>query len=85
MSEVEELATGFQFVKERAHEHRGSHLNLLRLTILPRIDHELPSARDDKIGYDCRDRYRWWFSRGRDVLNGCVNCEGEGGFCLREL
>ena len=77
------LPTKLQFGKE--HKHRGSHLNLLRLTILPRIDHQLPSARDDEIRYDRRDRYRWWFSWRRDVLNGRVNSEGKGGFCLGEL
>lgn len=83
MSEVKELPTKFQFGKE--YEPRGSYLNLLWLTILPRIDHELSSARNDEIRYDCRDRYYWWFPRGGDVLYGCVDGEGEGGFCLGEL
>ena len=83
MSVVKELPTKFQFGEE--HEHRGSHLNLLRFTILPRIDHELPSARDDEIGHDRWDRYRRRFSRWRDVLNGCVYGEREAGSCLEEL
>ena len=80
---VEVLPAKPQVGKER--RHRDPYLDLLWLTIFPRIDHELPSAGNDKIRYDCRDRYRWWFSRERDVLNGCVNCEGEGGFCFSEL
>lgn len=77
VSEVKELPTKLQFEKE--YGSRGSHLNLLQFTIFPRINNEFPSARNE-MRYDCRDRCCWWVSRGRGVLNGRVNNEGEGGF-----
>ena len=77
MSGVKELPTTFQFWKEN--EDQESHLNFLWLAILPRIDDEFSSTRDDEVGYDCWDRYRWRFFRGRDVLNERMNGKGECG------
>ena len=47
---VEVLPAKPRVGKER--RHRDPYLDLLWLTIFPRIDHELPSACDDEAGYD---------------------------------